>query len=162
LYYTSPGQINFFVPADVPTGTGPLKATFQTVNADGTWTSGNTLTVDVAAFSPGVYAITDQSGRVISDAQGAAPGSTITLWASGLGTVQSGQYGLMWTATPPTVTVGGVTADVMFSGLAPGFLGLYQVNVTLPASIAGVVADLQMTIGGLQTTVKVLINPRGQ
>ena len=36
----------------------------------------------------------------------------------------------------PTVTIGGAPAQVMFSGLAPGFVGLYQVNVQVPAGLA--------------------------
>src|ERR1035438_9769907 len=67
VYYVSPSQINFLAPADTPIGTATLEVTPQTVNADGSWTSGNTLTSDVAAFSAGIYAITDESGRVISE-----------------------------------------------------------------------------------------------
>src|ERR1022692_3787942 len=41
------------------------------------------------------------------------------------------------TVTKPTVTIGGVPANVTFSGLAPGFVGLYQVNAQVPASAPG-------------------------
>ena len=34
-----------------------------------------------------------------------------------------------------TATIGGVNAPVQFAGLAPGFVGLYQVNVEIPASV---------------------------
>jgi uncharacterized protein (TIGR03437 family) len=36
---------------------------------------------------------------------------------------------------PVTVTVGGVEAPVQYQGLAPGFVGLYQVNVQLPTTV---------------------------
>jgi len=36
----------------------------------------------------------------------------------------------------PTVTIGGVSANVSFSGLAPGYVGLYQVNAQVPAGLA--------------------------
>jgi uncharacterized protein (TIGR03437 family) len=36
---------------------------------------------------------------------------------------------------PVTATIGGVPATVLFAGLTPGFVGLYQVNVTVPAGI---------------------------
>jgi uncharacterized protein (TIGR03437 family) len=36
----------------------------------------------------------------------------------------------------PTVTIGGTKATVSFSGLAPGFVGLYQINVEVPATLA--------------------------
>ena len=40
------------------------------------------------------------------------------------------------TVAAPTVTIGGVQASVSFSGLAPGFAGLYQVNTQVPAGAA--------------------------
>jgi minor extracellular serine protease Vpr len=40
------------------------------------------------------------------------------------------------TDNPVTVTVGGENARVLFAGLAPGFVGLYQVNVIVPSGIA--------------------------
>jgi uncharacterized protein (TIGR03437 family) len=39
------------------------------------------------------------------------------------------------TVDEPIVTIGGVPAKVQFSGLAPGFSGLYQVNVQIPPGI---------------------------
>jgi uncharacterized protein (TIGR03437 family) len=39
------------------------------------------------------------------------------------------------TVQTPTVTVGGVATPVQFSGIAPGFSGLYQVNVQVPGGI---------------------------
>jgi minor extracellular serine protease Vpr len=40
------------------------------------------------------------------------------------------------TMNSPTVTIGGSKALVSFSGLAPGFVGLYQVNAQVPATLA--------------------------
>jgi uncharacterized protein (TIGR03437 family) len=40
------------------------------------------------------------------------------------------------TVASPSVTIGGVPVSVSFSGLAPGFAGLYQVNVQVPAGAA--------------------------
>jgi uncharacterized protein (TIGR03437 family) len=54
------------------------------------------------------------------------------------------------TQTQPTVTIGGVTAVVQFSGLAPGFAGLYQVNVQIPQGVpTGDAVPILVTIGGV-------------
>jgi len=49
------------------------------------------------------------------------------------------------TTAPITVTIGGNTAPVTFSGLVPGYAGLYQVNVTVPGGIAPA-ADVPLVI----------------
>jgi uncharacterized protein (TIGR03437 family) len=47
------------------------------------------------------------------------------------------------------VTIGGVPAPVSFSGLAPGFVGLYQVNVQIPSgSPTGPAVPLMISAGG--------------
>jgi minor extracellular serine protease Vpr len=51
----------------------------------------------------------------------------------------------------PTVSVGGATvSDVEFSGLAPGYVGLYQVNAQVPAGAAtGSAVPVVISIGGV-------------
>ena len=41
-------------------------------------------------------------------------------------------------SSPPTVSVGGMAANVMWYGNAPGYVGLQQINVNLPPGVAGV------------------------
>ena len=41
---------------------------------------------------------------------------------------------LYLTVSKPEVTIGGFSTEVLFSGLAPGFAGLYQVNIRIPAA----------------------------
>jgi uncharacterized protein (TIGR03437 family) len=56
---------------------------------------------------------------------------------------------LALTRETPRVTIGGVPAEVLFSGLAPGFVGLYQVNVRAPSGApAGARTPLVVSIGG--------------
>jgi len=48
------------------------------------------------------------------------------------------------------VTIGGVEAAVEFAGLAPGFVGLYQVNARVPAGVAaGNAVALVLTQNGV-------------
>jgi adhesin/invasin len=43
---------------------------------------------------------------------------------------------LSYTDNTVTVTVGGIVAGVAFAGLAPGYVGLYQVNAIVPTGVA--------------------------
>jgi minor extracellular serine protease Vpr len=54
------------------------------------------------------------------------------------------------TSLTPQVTMGGIAATVGFSGLAPGFIGLYQINVTVPAAdVAPGLAALTVAANGV-------------
>jgi uncharacterized protein (TIGR03437 family) len=84
----------------------------------------------------------DAAGKVLSTGSLAPPdGSTIYR------TVQT-----------PTVTVGGVTAGVAFSGIAPGNAGLYQLNVTVPPGVAaGDDVPVVISMPGSSDTVTIAI-----
>jgi uncharacterized protein (TIGR03437 family) len=81
---------------------------------------------------------------VIHPGTPAAAGDVLALFCTGLGavdqTVPDGAAApaspLANTVTTPTVTIGGKNAQVSFSGLAPGFVGLYQIDVTVPSGVA--------------------------
>ena len=74
-----------------------------------------------------------------------AKGSYVALYLNGTGvTIPAGADGqaapadpLLMTALPVTVTVGGVPAEVLFAGAAPTLVGVTQVNVRIPATLAG-------------------------
>jgi uncharacterized protein (TIGR03437 family) len=98
----------------------------------------------------------NQDGSINSPANPAARGSILTFWATGQGaTVPLFIDGLsapvipLWLpALPMVVTIGGQTGDV-FAALAPGFAGLLQVNVRIPAQIPAGAATLTLSIGGV-------------
>ena len=57
---------------------------------------------------------------------------------------------LSTTLVTPTVTIGGIAATVNFSGLAPGFVGLYQVDVQVPENApTSDVTPVTLAIGGV-------------
>jgi uncharacterized protein (TIGR03437 family) len=62
-------------------------------------------------------------------------GDTVELYATGLGLTKSSN-GLDVAVQQPTVTLGGVACPVTFAGAAPNYVGLDQINCTIPAGIA--------------------------
>ncbi len=76
------------------------------------------------------------------DSQPAPIGGVITIFCNGLGaTTPAARTGdnsidlLRRTATPVKVFIGGREAQVDFAGLAPQFVGLYQINVFIPQGV---------------------------
>ncbi|HEV2446388.1 MAG TPA: IPT/TIG domain-containing protein [Candidatus Sulfopaludibacter sp.] len=157
VYFVSPGQINCIVPY----GTAGPTATIV-VNNGGT--NSNTVTVPVAATAPGMFAV-NQGGSgagairhadftLVSSTSPAVGGETVLLYLTGMGAVDppladgsGGVSGVLNNATAPvTVLVGGYPGTVIFSGLAPGFPGLYQINVTLPPLPPGASGSLPLAI----------------
>jgi uncharacterized protein (TIGR03437 family) len=75
------------------------------------------------------------------------------------GTVSPGGQGLAVAVVQPTATVGGLPAVVHFAGLTPGFVGLYQVNVQIPAGVT-VGSDVPVVItqnGIASNSVKIAV-----
>jgi uncharacterized protein (TIGR03437 family) len=146
IYFVSTGQINCLVPY-AATGT---TATITVTNGGAT---SNSVTVPLAATAPGMFAssqngtgtgaIRHADGTLVNAASPAVGGETVELYLTGMGAVNPavadgvGATVLTNTVSQPVVLVGGMQGTVGFSGLAPGFPGLYQMNVTLPAFPSG-------------------------
>ena len=109
LIYVSDSQINFYL-ADSLAGSS---ATVQVVTPLG---ESAVVPVVVKAVSPGIF-----PGAVVRR------GEFIEIYGTGLGPVVQ-RDGLQKVVTPVTVLVNGVSSEVVYAGLAPGFVGLYQVN----------------------------------
>jgi uncharacterized protein (TIGR03437 family) len=145
LYYASPTQIDAVLPESA---TGLTQLTIQ--NSAGK----NSLNVLVAAASPAIFT-QDSSGTgpasalkasdqsLITASNPLSVGDTVELYVTGLGLTTSSN-GLDVAVQQPTVTVGGVACPVTFAGAAPNYIGLDQINCTIPAGVAPP-ANLEMS-----------------
>ncbi len=142
LYYVSPTQINAQAPFDLPLGNVSIQV------RRGTSTSA-TQVVTAAAVAPGIFILdaTANTGVIlhsdftlVSSAAPARANETLVIYATGLGAVQaavkSGDASpTSQSLVTPTVSMGGMSASVAYAGLAPGFVGVDQINVVVPAGI---------------------------
>ena len=156
LVYVSPTQVNIQVPWELQGySSAKMKVTLYEFGF------GNVVTVPLANYTPAMFGSTNAAaenavtGQVITSANPATRGSVISLFCNGLGPVtnqpasgDSAGVPLSTTKTQATVTIGGTSANVSFSGLAPGFPGLYQVNVQVPSSIQAGNQQVIVSIGG--------------
>ncbi len=142
-YTNGEDQISFQVPFETPTG--PRAAEVQVLLH-------NFQVVDVFTDSftedPGIFtydadyavAVLASNYTVIGPNNPALPGDVIILYATGLGPVTvnvpdgypATTDPLAYTADPSQVFINGEQCTVYFSGLAPGFVGLYQINLRVP------------------------------
>ena len=161
VYYVSPNQINVLIPWELQGQTSAL------VKVRIEETFGAVYTLALAQYSPALFgAALDQTGKLVTAANPAVRGQTIQLFANGLGAVSNTpatgdaapSAPLSQTTTTPTVTIGGAPGLVSFSGLAPGFAGLYQVNVVVPSSIAAGAQTVALSIGGLSSKTTFALN----
>jgi uncharacterized protein (TIGR03437 family) len=72
----------------------------------------------------------------VTTATPAQAGSDVMIYATGLGNVTAAMYPYATTNYTINVSIGGINATVLYSGTAPGFEGLYQLNVTIPTGVA--------------------------
>ena len=140
VLYSDTRQVNFYVPDNTQTGTAQLAVRTGFAESD-------TMQVPVRAVQPGIFfdAATG-NGAVLSPG-----GGVIEIYSTGLGAVETASTGHRVTRVVPQVQIGGATAEVLFSGLAPGFVGLYQVNARVPSGLTPGVYTLSITAGGLRS-----------
>jgi uncharacterized protein (TIGR03437 family) len=162
LLFVGANQINAQVPYKLP-----AKTTYQVIVQRGTALSTPeplaiqdsqpaVFTVDGSGKGPGhVYRVTPDFLQIlVSPSAPVKAGDVLTIYCAGLGEVSPALVAgaaapldtLENTVTPVTATIGGKPAEVLFAGLTPGFVGLYQVNLVVPAAAAGDDVPLVLTI----------------
>jgi len=146
IYYVSSNQVAVIVPNE----TNSSIAQIQVVNNG---VPSNAVTVFVNETTPGVFsqqqdgigygAVIHKNGELVTPDNPAQIGETVSAYLAGLGDVfpallngvAAPSSPLSDTSNAITVDVNGTAATAGFEGLAPGFVGLYQVNVVIPSGV---------------------------
>jgi uncharacterized protein (TIGR03437 family) len=160
IIFASDGQIDAVVPFGIATDTTQVLVQYQ-------GQASALFPLNVAPSAIGVFStdssgagaavVLNQDGSLNSPNNAAAPGSVITLWATGAGQLSPpgidgavvDATSLPVTALPVLAQIGGQDAAVLYSGGAPGLVeGVIQVNLRIPAaSPAGDALPLVLRIG---------------
>jgi uncharacterized protein (TIGR03437 family) len=158
LFYVSPGQVNAQIPFQLQAG-----QQYQViVSANGALTTPqpiqlNAGTPAVLQFTSGLIVAQHQDASLVSATSPAVPGEYLTLYMSGLGAtdipVASGQPS---PSNPPanvldvpTVTLNGTAVPLQFAGLTPWLVGLYQINIQVPAGLPDGTYNIAITQDGV-------------
>jgi len=166
LLYSSAGQINAQVPFELSVNTQ-----HQVLVSNGGSLS-VPAQITVAAAQPGIFAVNQQGtgqGIILNADQThltqagtpAKRGDIVVMYCSGLGQVTPAvadgapaPIPAATTVNPVTVQIGGANAQVQFSGLTPGFAGLYQINAVVPqGSATGNAVPVTVTVAGQTSNV---------
>jgi len=166
LLYVSPGQINLQVPFEI-SGT---VARIVVSNLGGV---SEEVNVPAATVQPGVFFDGGTGlGAIVYAIDGLSPwnrparaGEFLSVFASGLGPVsprtETGEAALGFRLSinerPVTVLLDGRRIDAQFAGLAPGFAGLWQVNVQLPEDLAPGEHELALEVDGNRSNAVKLV-----
>jgi uncharacterized protein (TIGR03437 family) len=153
LFYVSPTQINAVVNPATPSGSDGVVVTSSGAAQNGTVTIGTDA-------PPGLFSLTGtgtRDGAILNaitfllgdfSTQTAGSPTYLALYATGL-------------TAKPVVTIGGTPVDVSFWGPAPCCMGLQQINVALPDSLAGAgrVPVVATVNGHASNTVEIVLLP---
>ena len=171
IYFVSPGQINFLVPSLLL----PVESHLQLV-IDGR--AGPDIKIQLAPTAPALFQLDPQTaiathagGSLITAAASAKPGEYVVLYATGLGETNPPQiYGqvpakaaVLKQISDLKITLDGAPVDssrIQYAGVAPGFAGLYQINLQLPDS-TGANPEIRVGLGTQvsRTGVKLPVEP---
>jgi uncharacterized protein (TIGR03437 family) len=187
IYYMDANQVNFQMPSNTPAGsnriavrvadTGELVAGGSLLVASA---SPGIFTINQSGS--GQAAVLNQDSTLNASSNPAAAGSVIVLYGTGQGQVSPAVLDGQAAPGPPSLanTVAVPTSDsrtclnsqpsmcvafgnsafgdVKYSGLAPGYIGLWQINVAIPAGVTGNAVPVRVIINGVPSnTVSVAV-----
>jgi uncharacterized protein (TIGR03437 family) len=146
MYYVSPTQINVLIPADTYAGPAQLQIELDNIY-------GPVIPITLTPSAPALFQMDAQTaiavhadGSLLTAAAPGRPGEEVVLYATGLGVINPPlAYGEIPQAAAQLkdrarfqVIFDGAPMDatrVAYAGAAPGFAGLYQINLKLPDTI---------------------------
>ncbi len=178
LFYVSPSQINFQVRWEVLSLSSATLVVTTAVGSSNSYTISNSYTMALAPVAPGVFSvgIPAQGAVLISNTSiyaasfGSIPGANarparageyISIYCSGLGDVINQPAD--GAASPAGKGLATIKAQIevgidlhfttpSFAGMAPGFVGLYQVDVQVPSGLPGPTATVTLVVNGVNTS----------
>ncbi|HEY3836797.1 MAG TPA: S8 family serine peptidase [Bryobacteraceae bacterium] len=175
ISYISPGQVNVQVPWELQ---GQSSAQVKVVSSN---LASVLSTLPMAAYGPAAFEYTgsdgqlyaaalDTSGQLITNTHPAQRGQYISLYANGLGQVTNQPASGAPSPEQPlaqsnplsaiSVTIGGRTAQISFAGLAPDYVGLYQLNLVVPTDSPSGVQPMVITGNGVVAkTTQLAVSP---
>lgn len=134
LFYVQAGQINAQVPYTVAGANSThIEVRYQARSV-------GTLDLPVAASAPAFFPVVlNQDGQINSALTPAARGTVVTLYATGEGLTTGANIAgrpaaapFPAPALPVVLSIGGTSAQLLYAGSAPGFVGLMQLNAVIP------------------------------
>jgi uncharacterized protein (TIGR03437 family) len=176
IYYIGAGQVNFQVPSNAPVGSNRIAV--RTADTGELVAGGSLLVASaspgiftVSQNGNGQAAVLNQDNTQNSTANPAAAGSVIVLYGTGQDQVSPAvPDGTAAPSSPLSNTVAVPTSDtrtcltsqssmcvavgssgfgeIKYSGLAPGYIGLWQINVQLPQGVTGAAVPVRVIING--------------
>jgi uncharacterized protein (TIGR03437 family) len=170
VQYISPTQVNVLAPADAGTGSVSISMSNAAGTSNSVSATMQTVLPGLSVLSNYVRAVRPSDGAIINGTGAAETGYTssasakagdiLSLYGTGFGATSSPVApgvvfsGAYETTNPVTVTIGGLPAQVQWAGLVGP--GLYQINVTVPATGAGDQAVVA-TVAGVSTQAGALL-----
>jgi uncharacterized protein (TIGR03437 family) len=157
IFYVSPGQINFLMPYEITMSSAAVVVVRQGA-------AGPTVTIPMAVTSPAFFvwngnlAVAEHAnGSLITPQAPAQAGEIVVLYAGGLGRtspdIASGQVVSAATSIrllpELQILLNGspcASGNILYAGLAPDFVGLYQINLQLPDNVPAN-PEIQIAIG---------------
>jgi uncharacterized protein (TIGR03437 family) len=158
IYYVSPTQINFLIPSILIPGPSDVVIAIDGLH-------GPDIPIQITAAAPAFFLLdakdvvaTLPDGTVITPENPAKPGAVVVLYLTGLGAVvpplddREIPDTALWIQdiADLKITLDGVSVDpalILYAGVAPGFGGLYQINLQLPSNV-GANPAIRAAMGG--------------